>query len=81
MANELPPLTDAEWEEINERAANDEGVFKRLVEMRGGCRCCISPPCSACCEPLTMAEADRLGLLPEPAVQPDFSSITRAFCG
>ena len=71
MANDLPPLTDAEWEDICERVPNDEGLFRRLV---------ISPPCSACCEPLNIEEAAELGLLPEPVAQPDFSAITRAFC-
>lgn len=73
-------MTDAEFDALDEHVANDEHLRKRLVEMRGGCRCCISPPCSACCEPLTLGEAERLGLLPEPPAQPDFSAITRAFC-
>lgn len=37
---------------------------KELLEMRGGCRCCISPPCSACADPVTDEEAGRLGLAP-----------------
>lgn len=42
----------------------EEGdLYKRLVDMRGGCRCFISPPCSACCEPMSLDEADSLGLL------------------
>lgn len=35
----------------------------RLLEMRGGCRCCISPPCSACVDPVTDDEAEKLGLV------------------
>jgi hypothetical protein len=40
--------------------------------MRGGCSCHISPPCHACCEPLTEEEADSLGLLDdgEPEAEP-----------
>lgn len=40
--------------------------YKRLIDLRGGCRCCISPPCFACCEPVTQQEAELLGLLDEP---------------
>lgn len=73
-------MADAEWEELNERVVNDDALRTRLVEMRGGCRCCICPPCHACVEPLDIGEAERLGLLPEPTKEPDFSAITRAFC-
>jgi hypothetical protein len=41
----------------------DRELYARLIETRGGCRCHISPPCFACCEPLTQVEADSLGLL------------------
>ena len=33
---------------------------KRLVEIRGGCSCHISPPCSACSDSLTQDEVDEL---------------------
>lgn len=39
----------------------DERAWFRLVEKRGGCRCCVSPPCSACTEPLTEDELNTVG--------------------
>ena len=39
----------------------DEAAWRRLVELRGGCRCCISPPCHACTEPTTEHELNRVG--------------------
>lgn len=35
----------------------------KLIDMRGGCRCFISPPCHACCDPLTAHEAQDLDLI------------------
>lgn len=40
---------------------NDDKLLRKLIEMRGGCRCCLSPPCSACSEPITHEEAESLG--------------------
>jgi hypothetical protein len=45
--------------------AMDDDTRARLIQLRGGCSCCVSPPCSACCNPLTEEEAIRLGLLTE----------------
>ncbi|MGA0610042.1 hypothetical protein [Caldimonas sp. KR1-144] len=56
-------------------------IYRRLIDMRGGCRCCVSPPCSACSEPLLLEEADRLGLLDDGRDAPvDFSAITKGLC-
>lgn len=64
---------------------NDE-QGEALVAMRGGCSCHLSPPCSNHVDPLTMEEADELGLLdqePEKtAVAPvDHMKVTRDLCG
>jgi hypothetical protein len=50
---------------LAERVCNDEGMYARLREHRGGCTCFISPPCGACCNPLTQDEAEALGWLDE----------------
>lgn len=39
----------------------DESAWQRLVEKRGGCRCCVSPPCNACVEPPTEQELNEVG--------------------
>lgn len=39
----------------------DESAWRDLVEGRGGCSCCISPPCHACTEPVTEEELNRVG--------------------
>lgn len=44
----------------------DEEDWHRLVQLRGGCNCCVTPPCFNCTEPMTMAEAGQLGLLRDP---------------
>jgi len=36
---------------------------RRLIDMRGGCRCHLCPPCGACSNPVTLAEAEDLGLI------------------
>lgn len=36
---------------------------ERLLDLRGGCNCCISPPCWPCSEPITQSEAEQLGLI------------------
>lgn len=65
----------------------DEGDNQdRLVALRGGCRCCVCPPCSTCSDPITQDEAERLGLI-EPAkrddgpcgVVPSAADVRRAF--
>lgn len=42
---------------------------QRLLALRGGCSCHIHPPCSNCCEPVTISEAVKLGLIPESEIQ------------
>ena len=42
-----------------------EEQVRELTRLRGCCACHISPPCSACCDPLTLDEALTLGLVPE----------------
>lgn len=39
----------------------DEDAWNRVIEMRGGCRCCISPPCVACTEPIDEHELNDVG--------------------
>lgn len=50
---------DAWWQ------ANWEKHQSRLVEMRGGCTCCISPPCCRCTDEITWDEALYLGFDPD----------------
>lgn len=42
------------------------GLYKRLVSNRGGCKCFICPPCSACTSEIDEDEAEELGLVPYP---------------
>jgi len=49
-------LEDGDWLSDVSRSAWD-----RLIEKRGGCNCCISPPCSACCDPITEEELNAVG--------------------
>lgn len=49
-------------DELGERLACDEDLYRELVSLRGGCSCHIRPPCGACCNPLTMDEAICLGV-------------------
>lgn len=44
-----------------------DGQLRRLIELRGGCRCWMSAPCSACCDPITDEEAEELGVALAPA--------------
>lgn len=41
----------------------------RLIELRGGCSCHISPPCYACSEPIDLEEAEILGHVPPMGVE------------
>lgn len=43
----------------------DEEISRKLVKLRGGCSCHIMPPCSNCCEPMKIYEAEELGLIEE----------------
>lgn len=45
----------------------DEGAYGRLVSERGGCRCHLSAPCSACAEPFTEDELNSVGYTMAPA--------------
>lgn len=47
----------------------DELAWSRLLEKRGGCRCFLSPPCAACCEPVTEPELNDVGYTYERAAQ------------
>lgn len=39
----------------------DAPAWRQLIEIRGGCRCHLSPPCSACTEPPSEDEMNRVG--------------------
>lgn len=39
----------------------DESAWKKLFERRGGCSCHISPPCSACSDPVEEEELNNVG--------------------
>jgi len=58
-------IDDAELEELEEKVANDDGLYAELVDLRGGCSCHVNAPCPACCNPLTAGEAISLGLYTE----------------
>jgi len=64
------------FDEFSERVADDGDKYLRLVEMRGGCRCFICPPCSACSTPMNEREAVELGWEPEP----DYMAEVRRLC-
>jgi len=38
-----------------------ENMYREFLDNRGGCRCCISPPCYACSEPIEIEELNNLG--------------------
>ena len=56
-------ISDAELDVLSEKVANDDALSHELISLRGGCSCHISPPCPACCNELTAAEAIELGIL------------------
>lgn len=67
------------WEALEEHVADDESLRRKLLYIRGGCACHISPPCSACYNPITSDEAEYLKLsvsLP----QPDYMKATHDLC-
>ena len=66
-------LADKFFDYVEDKVWNDRKLLIRLLEMRGGCCCCVSPPCNACVEPITFYEADRLGFCVE-----DFSRMEKA---
>ncbi len=57
--------TDSQLDELAEKVLSDDFLRGELVRLRGGCSCFISPPCEACCNPLTAGEAAYLGLCEE----------------
>lgn len=58
----------------------DEAAWNRIVSKRGGCRCCISPPCPACTEPITEDELNSVGYTYEaPAAR--FPEVSCSQCG
>lgn len=40
---------------------HDEAAWRQLLESRGGCSCCISPPCNNCTEPPSEDELNEVG--------------------
>jgi len=58
-------LAEEQLDELDERVANDQALYRELISLRGGCSCHISPPCGACCSPLTISEAIDLGIWEE----------------
>ncbi len=59
-------ISDADLDELEEQVWNDDTLIPKLISFRGGCSCHISPPCAACCSPLTAEEAIDLGIYEEP---------------
>jgi hypothetical protein len=57
----LDKLIATALDAFDEKVMNDDGLYRQLVDMRGGCCCHLSPPCNACCTPLTQHEAECLG--------------------
>jgi hypothetical protein len=39
----------------------DKRAWEIILEERGGCCCHISPPCGACCEPISEEELNGVG--------------------
>ena len=58
-------ISDAELDVLSEKVANDDALLQELISLRGGCSCHINPPCHACCNELTVAEAIELGIIEE----------------
>lgn len=52
----LRTLPDGDW-----LGDHDERAWRQLLEARGGCSCCISPPCNNCTEPPTEDELNEVG--------------------
>ncbi|MGA0608882.1 hypothetical protein [Caldimonas sp. KR1-144] len=82
---DLTPRELAKLVSLSEELCDAGDKYLTLIEHRGGCRCCVSPPCFACSEPLTWAEAEALGWIEdEPAPQPDYlgaaAEVTKRFC-
>lgn len=66
-----PTETPMTFEAFDEVLAECGDLYRRLIDLRGGCRCFIAPPCRACCEPMTESEARSIGWLPLGAAQPE----------
>lgn len=39
----------------------DGDAWDEIVQMRGGCNCCVSPPCAACSSPIEEWELNAVG--------------------
>jgi hypothetical protein len=51
-------MSDDELLERANEVAGLDGALRWLLDHRGGCRCPEGfPPCSACCDPITLSEA------------------------
>lgn len=80
------PLTQADraagWTTISDQPARPPWVMpddfeptdaqlRQLLDARGGCRCPhVSPPCGACCEPITQREFEELFFEPSQGTPP-----------
>ncbi|NDY89716.1 hypothetical protein [Ideonella livida] len=58
---ELISLPDGDW-----LGDHSESAWRELLESRGGCSCCTSPPCSNCTDPPTEQELNAVGFTYEP---------------
>lgn len=63
-------ISDDEMDRLIMKLEGDEDLFRDLIRLRGGCSCHISPPCNACCDPLTIDEAIDLGIYEDPQSPP-----------
>ncbi len=59
-------ISDEEIDRLVMKVEGDEDLIRDLIALRGGCSCHISPPCRACCDPLTVDEAINLGIYEDP---------------
>ena len=54
--NDLKHISPDKW-----LGDEDMEALQRLLEMRGGCRCHLAPPCRACTDPPTEEELNAVG--------------------
>jgi hypothetical protein len=62
MNNDLKHLPAGDW-----LGDHSERAWAKLLEMRGGCSCHVSPPCGACTEPISEEELNSVGFTYEDA--------------
>lgn len=92
MFKSLDGLKILTFDEVNDDLCNNEDMYRRLLDLRGGCNCPAGwPPCFACSSPLTESEAEELGYepayggqsaeVPTPKSEADrLWAVTRALC-